>query len=90
MHSKSGGYLRAVHERAEARKELAASLSQLAHKALSNEYGPLISVFSEQAFSDLLNGLEFQIARARGDMYLVFSEILNRSSDFCFVKKVNH
>lgn len=62
----------------EARTELAQAISRVANNLFKDRYGPLVGVISEPAITEVLKGFEANLARARGDVTLVVSELLDR------------
>lgn len=62
----------------EARTELAQAISRVANDLFKDRYGPLVGAISEPAITEVLKGFEANLARARGDVTLVVSELLDR------------
>jgi len=62
----------------EARAELSEALSRTATKVLKERYGPFLGAVSQPVVNEFLKGLEFNLSRAKGDMTIVFQELLDR------------
>jgi hypothetical protein len=71
----------------EARQELASTLSALSQGFLTKQYGPLVSVISEQAINSSLKDFEELLKRSRSDLSLVCLELLDRLSNSYLNKK---
>ncbi len=71
----------------QARSELAASVSQIAHTLFSKKYGPLVGTVTKTTVETVLKNGEENLYRAKGDATLVIQELFDRA--FKPVKKNN-
>jgi hypothetical protein len=62
----------------DARAELSESISRVATSLFKDEYGPLLGVFSQPAVNEFLKGFEANVSRTKGNLTLVFEELLDR------------
>jgi hypothetical protein len=62
----------------EARAELSEAISRVATSLFKDKYGPLLGTVSQQAVNDFLRGFEASVSRTKGDLTLVFEELLDR------------
>jgi hypothetical protein len=62
----------------EARAELSEAISRVATSIFKDKYGPLLGIVSQPAVNEFLKGFEANVSRAKGDLTLVFEELLDR------------
>jgi hypothetical protein len=62
----------------EARAELAEAISRVATSLFKDKYGPLLSTVSQPVVNDFLRRFEVSVSRTKGDLTLVFEELLDR------------
>jgi hypothetical protein len=62
----------------EARAELSEAISRVAISLFKNRYGPLLGIVSQPAVNEFLKGFEAIVLRTKGDLTLVFEELLDR------------
>ena len=62
----------------EARTELAQAISRVANSLFKDKYGPLVGVISEPAINEFLKGFEANFLRTKGNLTLIFEELLDR------------
>ncbi len=62
----------------EARAELSEAISRVATSLFKDKYGPLLGIVSQPAVNEFLKGFEANVSRAKGDLTLVFAELLDR------------
>ena len=62
----------------EARAELSEAISRVATSIFKDKYGPLLGIVSQPAVNEFLNGFEANVSRTKGDLTLVFEELLDR------------
>jgi hypothetical protein len=62
----------------EARAELSEAISRMATSIFKDKYGPLLGIVSQPAVNAFLKGFEANVSRAKGDLTLVFEELLDR------------
>ena len=60
------------------RAELSEAISRVAASIFKANYGPLVEVVSQSAINAFLKGFEFNLSRAKGDLTIVFQELLDR------------
>ena len=62
----------------EARAELSEAISRVATSIFKDKYGPLLGIVSQPAVNEFLKGFEANVSRTKGDLTLVFEELLDR------------
>ena len=62
----------------EARAELSEAISRVTTSLFKDKYGPLLGIVSQQTVNEFLKGLEAKVSRKKGDLTLVFEEVLDR------------
>ena len=62
----------------EARAELSEAISRAAAQVFKDKYGPLLGAVSQPAVNESLKGFELNLSRAKGDLTIVFEELLDR------------
>jgi hypothetical protein len=62
----------------DARAELSESISRVARSLFKDEYGPLLGVFAQPAVNEFLKGFEANFLRTKGNLTLIFEELLDR------------
>jgi len=62
----------------EARAELSEAISRIATSLFTDRYGPLLGVVSQPAVNEFLKGFEANLSRTKGDLTIVFEELLDR------------
>ena len=62
----------------EARAELSEAISRVATSLFKDKYGPLLGIVSQPAVNEFLKGFEANVSRTKGDLTLVFEELLDR------------
>lgn len=61
-----------------AREELSDAISRVATSIFKDKYGPLLGIVSKPAVNEFLKGFEANFSRTKGDLTLVFEELLDR------------
>lgn len=62
----------------EARAELSEAISRATTYVLKDKYGPLLGAVSQPAVNEFLKSFELNFSRAKGDLTIVFEELLDR------------
>ena len=62
----------------EARADLAAAISRIAHSLFADRFGPLVGTVTETSVNAGLKSFEEQLHRAKGDFTLVAQELSDR------------
>jgi hypothetical protein len=62
----------------QARAELSEAICRVANSIFKDKYGPLLGIVSQPAVNEFLKGFEANVSRAKGDLTLVFEELLDR------------
>ena len=62
----------------EARAELSEAISRATTYVLKDKYGPLLGAVSQPAVNEFLKSFELNFSRAKGNLTIVFEELLDR------------
>lgn len=62
----------------EARAELSEAIIRVATNVSHERYGSFFGAVSRPAVNEFLKGIEFKLSQAKGDLTIVFEELLDR------------